>query len=139
MVLTADSIHEGKRNEEYRPRCAESFRQHFEHEIRKVFPDREIVELPMTHPIFQCFFNIPEKIQVPGAQYLRSGHTWEKGGVTPYHRAILDDDGRVMVMINHNMDLGDAWEWADVPEYEERYTTQAYRLGINYIVYSMTH
>ena len=55
------------------------------------------------------------------------------------HRAILDDDGRVMVMINHNMDLGDAWEWADVPEYEERYTTRAYHLGINYIVYSMTH
>ncbi len=111
----------------------------FEHYIKMVFPDRPIVELEMTHPIFQCHFSIKEKIQVPGAQYLRSGQLWEKDGVVPRHRAIFDDDGRIMVMINHNMDLGDAWEWADVPEYEERFTTQAYHLGINYIVYSMTH
>ncbi len=113
--------------------------EHFERQIRRVLPDKPIIDLPMTHPIFQCHFNIKEKIQVPGAQYLRSGSYSEKGGVVPYHRAILDDDGRILVMINHNMDLGDAWEWADVPEYEERFTTQAYHLGINYIVYSMTH
>jgi uncharacterized protein DUF4159 len=50
-----------------------------------------------------------------------------------------DDDQRSMVMINFNQDLDDAWEWADLPQYPERYTSQAYRLGVNYIVYSLSH
>ncbi len=113
--------------------------QNFETQIRKVYPNRPIVDLEMTHAIFQSVFNIKDKMQVPGAQYLRSGVTYEHDGYEAKHRAIFDDDGRVVVMINHNMDLGDAWEWADVPEYEERYTTRAYHLGIDYIVYSMSH
>jgi hypothetical protein len=44
-----------------------------------------------------------------------------------------------MVAICHNMDLGDAWEWADYPRYPERYASLAYRTGINYIIYAMTH
>jgi hypothetical protein len=51
----------------------------------------------------------------------------------------MDDKGRVMVAICHNMDLGDAWEHADNPRYPEKYTSLAYRIGINYIVYSMSH
>jgi len=43
------------------------------------------------------------------------------------------------VAICHNMDLGDAWEWADLPEYPEKYATQAFQLGINYVIYAMTH
>ncbi|MBM3784603.1 MAG: DUF4159 domain-containing protein, partial [Acidobacteria bacterium] len=63
----------------------------------------------------------------------------ERGGIDPHWRAILDDRGRVIVAILHNQDLGDAWEWADLPEYPERYASMAYRIGVNYIVYAMTH
>jgi hypothetical protein len=115
---------------------------HWVEQMKRVLPDRQIVELPIEHPIFHTVFDIPDKLQVPGAQYLRSGRMWEKDyetGHIPYYRAILDDDGRPMVLISHNMDWGDAWEWADVPEYEERFTTRAYRLEINYIVFTMTH
>jgi hypothetical protein len=112
---------------------------HFEHEIKKVLPDRQIVDLPLEHPIFHNVFDIPDKMQVPGEQYVHSGHTWEKGGFTPMYRAILDNDGRPMVVISHNQDWGDAWEHADNPEYEEKYTSRAYRLEINYVVYMMSH
>ncbi len=47
--------------------------------------------------------------------------------------------GRIVMGICHNMDLGDAWEWADHPRYPEKYASLAYRVGINYIVYAMTH
>ena len=93
-------------------------------------------------------------MQIPGlrALCLNNGATWERpmtktGGVIesnlsrqePAWRAILDDDGRVMVMINWNVDLGDAWEHADMEEYASEYTSTAYRLGVNYMIYSMTH
>jgi hypothetical protein len=111
----------------------------FEEQIRKVFPDREVVEIPVTHPIFHCFFDINELIQIPGAQMLYTGRTYEKDGVIPHFRGIFDDSGRIMVMINFNSDLGDAWEWADVPYYPEKYANAALRLGTNYVIYSMTH
>ena len=76
---------------------------------------------------------------VPGVQYLYSGHTYEKDGYIAHFRGIFNEAGRLVVMINFNSDLGDAWEWADSPYYAERYTSTAYRLGINYIVYTMTH
>ena len=58
---------------------------------------------------------------------------------TPAWRAILDDDNRVIVMINWNVDLGDAWEHADMEEYASAHTSTAYRLGVNYMIYSLTH
>ena len=66
-------------------------------------------------------------------------HLDERDGVEPRWRAVFDDKGRIQVAICHNMDLGDAWEWADSPDYPEKYASLAYRIGINYIVYSMTH
>jgi hypothetical protein len=78
-------------------------------------------------------------VQVPGIQYWYTGRIWEKDGKTPHWRAIYDDHGRVMVAICFNQDNGDAWEWADHPSYPERYTSQAYRMGINYIIYAMSH
>lgn len=111
----------------------------FEAQMKKVFPDRQIEELNVSDPIFHCMFDIQELFQVPGLQWLYSGRKYEKDGVEAHYRAIRDDDQRIMVMINFNQDLGDAWEWADLPQYPERYTSQAYRLGVNYIVYSLTH
>src|SRR5688572_5410830 len=88
---------------------------------------------------FHVLYNLNERFQVPGRRYVRSGITYERDGVESRWRAILDDKGRVQVAICHNMDLGDAWEWADYPEYPERFASLAYRIGINYIVYSMSH
>ena len=63
----------------------------------------------------------------------------EQDGVKEKWGGIYDDKGRIVVAICHNMDLGDAWEHADLPQYPERYTSMAYRIGLNYIIYSMTH
>lgn len=113
--------------------------QRFEREMKKVFPNRKIVDVEQSDPIFHCFFNIEEKKPVPGLQYLITGRIFEQDGTEEHYRAIYDDNGRIMVMINFNVDLGDAWEWSDLPQYPEEWTSYAYRLGVNYIVYSMTH
>ncbi|HEX9000342.1 MAG TPA: DUF4159 domain-containing protein, partial [Blastocatellia bacterium] len=63
----------------------------------------------------------------------------EKGGVVPHFDAIVNDEGRVMVFIARNSDNGDAWEWIDEPRYPLKYGLAAYRLGMNVIVYAMTH
>ena len=107
--------------------------------IRKVFPDRSVEELANEEEIFHTLYDLDERFQVPGAQFLYSHRTYEKDGVEAKWRGIRDDKGRIMVAICHNMDLGDAWEWADSPRYPERYTSLAYRIGINYVIYSMTH
>jgi hypothetical protein len=112
----------------------------FMQSMRMVFPDRPVVEIEEDDAILHVLYNLDQRIQVPGIQYVRSGRTWEgEDGYTPHWRAILDDDGRVMVAINFNMDLGDAWEHADTPQYPENMTALAYRFGVNYIVYAMTH
>ncbi|MDA2926407.1 DUF4159 domain-containing protein [Acidobacteria bacterium AH-259-G07] len=113
--------------------------QNFYRQIKKVFPEYEPVELSITHPIFHCYYDIKKLIQIPGLQFVYSGRTWEKGGYKPRYMGIQDENGRLMVMINHNVDLGDAWEWAEVEAYPREYANLAFQLGINYIVYSMTH
>ena len=113
--------------------------QNFYRQIKKVLPEYEPVELSISHPIFHCYYDIKELIQIPGLQFLYSGRTWEKGGYQPHYWGIQDESGRLMVMINHNVDLGDAWEWAEVEDYPRKYANLAFQLGINYIVYAMTH
>jgi hypothetical protein len=109
-------------------------------QLAKVFPDREVEAVPMDHPIFHSFYDIDEILQVPNiGNARRGGPTWEGDGYTPYALAIFDDARRPMVMINYNTDLGDAWEHADDPGYPHLYSGFAYRMGINFIVYSMTH
>jgi hypothetical protein len=107
--------------------------------LRKIFPDRPIVDIEDHEAIFHVLYDLHERVQVPGRQFLYSGRTYERDGVEARWRAIFDDKGRIQVAICHNMDLGDAWEWADHPMYPERYASLAYRIGINYLVYSMTH
>ncbi|MBM3734512.1 MAG: DUF4159 domain-containing protein [Acidobacteria bacterium] len=107
--------------------------------IQKVFPDKTIVDLEDGDPIFHVIYDLKERPQVPGIQMFYSGRHYEKDGVEPRWRAIFDDKHRVVVAICHNMDLGDAWEWADLPQYPENLASVAYRIGVNYIVYSMTH
>ena len=58
---------------------------------------------------------------------------------TPHWRGIYDDQGRVMVAMSFNSDIGDSWEWADDPRYPEKYSALGIRIGVNYVIYAMTH
>jgi hypothetical protein len=107
--------------------------------MRRVFPDRPIVDLKNQDAIFHTIYDLDDRYQVPGAQYIRSGRTYEYDGYEAKWRGIYDDHGRLIVAICHNMDLGDSWEHADNPQYAERFSALGIRIGINYVVYSMTH
>ena len=107
--------------------------------MRMVFPDRPVEDLNDNDEIFQVLYDIGARFQVPGEQYVWSGRTYEKDGYVPKWRAIRDDKGRIVVAICHNMHLGDAWEWADDPRYPERFASMAFRVGLDYIMYGMTH
>jgi hypothetical protein len=113
------------------------WRVFFEAAARMV-PNGTVVELPGDAPIFQTLYDLSERSPVPGANVVH-GPGYEKDGVVPHWRAIVDEKGRVKIAICFNMDLGDAWEFADSPDYPERFSSMAYRLGINYILYAMTH
>ena len=112
-----------------------------ERELKRVFPDRKIIDLPPEHPIFHCFYQFDSYPQTPGLGSFLQGRTWEKGGYTAHLRAIEDDNGRAMVLINWNTDMGDGWEWSNAAEYPGyvKYTAVAYRMQINEIVYALTH
>jgi hypothetical protein len=107
--------------------------------MRMVFPDRPVEDLNDNDEIFHVLYDIGARFQVPGEQYVWSGRTYEKDGYVPKWRAIRDDKGRILVAICHNMHLGDAWEWADDPRYPERFASMAFRVGLDYIMYGMTH
>lgn len=112
----------------------------FETGMKRVFPDRPIVELPDTHPIFHIVYDLTERPRVPNWQHLRQGQRgYRNDGAEPHWRAILDDDGRVMVMIAFNNDIADGWQRADEPDYPQAAATLAIRLGVNFAVYAMTH
>ena len=112
----------------------------WEYEIQSVLPGYEIVDLSLDHPIFTMFYEIDEILQVPNVRNgVRGGPTHQSDGYVPMVKGIHDDDGRLMVVINWNTDLGDAWEWADNPYYPLKYSTYAYEMGVNFIVYAMSH
>lgn len=113
--------------------------QRFMAGMRQVLPDRPVEELSDNDEIFHVLFDLGQRFQVPGEQYVWSGRTYEKDGYIPRWRAIRDDKGRIIVAICYNMHLGDAWEWADMPQYPEKFSSLAYRIGMNYIIYGMTH
>ena len=111
----------------------------------RVFPNRPITDIVETEPVMHVLYDIGEKDRtfIPGSR-----HLWVRGGTVevvqpqgsnPAWRAMYDDKNHLIVAINYDTDVGDAWEFADVPYYPEKMTALAYRYGINYIVYSMTH
>ena len=111
----------------------------FMRSMSKVFPDRPVVEIDNKDPIFHTIFDLDDRYQVPGAQFLETGRVYEHDGQEPRWRGIYDDRGRLMVAMCHNMDLGDSWEHADNPLYPEKYSALGFRIGVNYVVYAMTH
>jgi hypothetical protein len=118
----------------------------FAFEMKRVFPDRELVDIPLEHPIFHCVYDLKEKPQVPSigvAQWGRSeGITWEREDAREVHyRGLFDDAGRLMAVVCHNTDLGDGWEreGEDKWYFREFSEKKAYPLGINIVFYAMTH
>jgi hypothetical protein len=107
--------------------------------MKRVFPDRAVVEIDNKDPIFHVVYDLDSRYQVPGAQFLETGRIYEHDGFEPRWRGIYDDEGRLMVAICHNMDLGDSWEHADNPAYPEKFSALGFRIGVNYVIYSMTH
>jgi hypothetical protein len=111
----------------------------FEEGMRRIFPDREMVELDTDHQLFQSVFNLSERYQIPGQWATRRGAMNRNGGVVPYWGGVTDDKGRVVVAITFNSDVGDSWEFADDATYPEHYSALGLRLGANYVVYALTH
>jgi hypothetical protein len=118
----------------------------WDEQIRKVFPSGQypIVELPPDHVLFRMHFAVKKVPQIPSINYWMGsgGDTSERGAdsATPTARAILDREGRILVLMTHNTDLGDSWEReADDPDYFYHFAVDGYALGINVVLYSMTH
>ena len=124
----------------------ESEWDNFYYEIKRVFPDREPVEIRLSHPIFHAVFDLKERPQIPNiGDALRGrpyGITWEREDARQVHyKAIYDNKGRMMAFICHNTDLGDGWEREGENEwyFHEFSEKKAYPLGINIVFYAMTH
>ena len=118
----------------------------FYYEIKRVFPDREPVEIGLSHPIFHAVFDLKERPQIPNIDLALRGRsygiTWERDDARQVHyKAIYDNNGRMMAFICHNTDLGDGWEREGENEwyFHEFSEKKAYPLGINIVFYAMTH
>ena len=99
-----------------------------------------IVGLPLDNPLLTTCYEIEGLMQVPNIRNGINGYqTHEEEGFVPMTKGIHDENGRLMVVINWNTDLGDAWEHADNPYYPLKYSTYAYEMGVNMIVYAMSH
>jgi hypothetical protein len=108
--------------------------------MRRIFPDREIVDLQDDHALFHTVYDLTQKGQVPNMNsLLGGGGGYLSDGDTPRWRAILDDDGRVMVAIAFNNDISDSFQWADDPDYPADAASLGLRMGVNFAVYALTH
>ena len=122
--------------------CWEIFRQTME----RVLPEHAITDIDESDMVMHVLYDIEEKDRtfIPGSRHLRRNYDGtvviqQPPGSEPAWRAMYDDRHRMVVAANYNTDVGDAWEFADVPYYPEPMTALAYRYGINYIIYAMTH
>jgi hypothetical protein len=118
----------------------------FQQTMARVLPDKPISDIAMGDSVMHVLYDIQQKDLsfIPGTRHLRRGPggsvvVQQPFGTNPAWRAMYDDKNRMIVAVNFNTDIGDAWEYADAPEYPEHMTALAYRYGINYLVYSMTH
>lgn len=109
----------------------------FVERMKYVFPDRPLVDIPGNDPIFHTVFDLNDRYRITGAEHLAVGY--KNDGRVPRWLGIYDDKGRVMVAASYNSDIGDSWEWADEPRYPEKFSALGIRIGVNYIIYAMTH
>jgi len=101
----------------------------FKMQLRRVFPDRALEELPRNHPIFNCFYDISNLFPPPPYnEYLQ-----------PVYLGMTDDQGRLMMVVDYNNDISEYWEWSDNPYLPIELTNEAYKYGVNYVMYALTH
>ncbi len=116
----------------------------FEQEFARVFPERRLVELDISHPVFKAVFPLQVKPQVPSIHnWERSGQSYERpweADKSPHYRALFDDRGRMMAIVCHNTDLGDGWEReGESREYFRLFSEPlSYPMGINILFHAMT-
>jgi hypothetical protein len=118
----------------------------FRQTMQRVLPDQPITDIAESDAVMHVLYDIREKDRtfIPGSRHLRRGpggtvEVVQPEGTSPAWRAMYDPRNRMVVAVNFNTDVGDAWEFADVPYYPEAMTSLAYRYGINYLTYAMTH
>ena len=109
----------------------------FDKRVHFAEPDREIVEIPDQDEAFHVMYDLDNRYQVPGAAHLATG--MKNNGRIPHWRGIYDDKHRLIVTATYNSDVGDSWEYADDPSYPEKYSALGIRLGVNFIMYAITH
>ena len=109
----------------------------FDKRIHFAYHDRPVVEIEDKDPIFHVVYDLDDRYHVVGRDHLREGS--KNGGTVGYWRGIYDQKGRLVVAACYNSDIGDSWEWADDPNYPERLSALGIRIGVNYILYAMTH
>lgn len=108
--------------------------------LHRLFPNKQPVELSNDNPIFHTVYDLSQRYQVRNERSMRyRGVGYRGDGAVPHWLGVLDDQGRVMIMIMYNNDMGDAWQYADDPIYPQKDVDLAIRLGINIVVYDMTH
>jgi len=110
--------------------------------MHRAFPEWPIEQLPEEHELMDVLYDLDQKTQIPGRRHLYRDASGEISaqlrGPAQWH-GISDAAGRLVVAINFNMDMGDAWEHADDPVYPVPMTSLAYRFAVNYVIYAMTH
>jgi hypothetical protein len=111
----------------------------FNESMSRVFPDRKVVDLDNREQIFHAVYDLDDRYQVPGARYRNTGVSYKCEGCPAKWQGIFDDKGRVITALTFDSDLGDSWEFADDPSYDEKFSALGIRIAVNYIVYSMTH
>ena len=112
--------------------------QQFYDQFKRIFPNREPVDIPLSHPLFHCFYHIDELVQIPGSGYVDGGKTYQgHDGYPAQCLGVYDDNGRLMMMINFNSDLGDGWEHATDDFYPDRYSDMAFKMGVNAVIYAL--
>jgi Domain of unknown function (DUF4159) len=121
-------------------------REQFDEQIGLALPPGQypIVDLPLNHSIWNTLFDVKTVPQMPSIQSWRraGGNTNTDRGVMapPSARGIADERGRLMVVMLHNTDIPDGWEReGEDPEYFYRFSPDAYAVGINIVLYVMTH
>ncbi len=97
--------------------------------MKKVLPERSFQELPLEHPVFHCFYDIETLDMIP---------PYEVPGKPAFY-GLSDEEGRLLSVANFNNDIGDYWEWSDDSLVPINFSNEAYRFGINYVIYALTH
>lgn len=112
---------------------------YYEESMQRVFPDRDIQDLTDEEVVFHVAFDLPNmtKVSIPHISQA-FGRGFGLSG-PPHWRGVFDDSGRLMVLIAHNNDVGDGWQWADDPRYPADEANRALRIGSNVAVYALTH